>query len=280
MYVSLEPCAHYGKTPPCANRIVAECVKEVIICNVDPFEKVAGNGIAILRDAGIKVTTGILEEKGKWLNRRFFCFHQLQRPYIVLKWAESAEGNIAPADSSPIQLSNHFSGVLVHQWRTQEAAIMVGYNTALNDNPRLTSRHWKGPHPLRIVLDRKLSLPRSLHLFDQSVPTWVINQQESMEDGNLSFIKIPFDDNLLPVLLSHLHKSNKLSLFVEGGAKLLNSFISQGLWDEARIFKTNTSVQNGIPAPHILDGQKVSEAIVADDLLQTWTRTGAAFPFK
>ena len=279
MYVSLEPCAHYGKTPPCALRLVQERVKEVIIANTDPFEKVSGNGISILKEAGAIVQTGLLENEGLWLNRRFFCFHRQRRPYIILKWAQSAEGFIAPADRSRMQLSNHFSSMLTHRWRTEEAAILVGYNTALNDNPQLTARQWPGPQPLRIVIDRQCRLPHTLHLFNQEVPTWIINSEKDKTEGNLHYIRLPFDHTLLPALLERLHAASKLSLIVEGGAALLESFVREGLWDEARIFKTPVSIKTGIHAPILTESHLNTEITLACDRLQVYTRTSGQYPY-
>ena len=250
MYVSLEPCAHYGKTPPCALRIVQEGVQEVYIAHADPFDMVQGAGIGILREAGITVHMGYLEQEAAWQNRRFFCFHERQRPYIILKWAQSAEGYMAPADRSRVQLSNAFSQAMVHQWRTEEAAIMVGYRTALHDNPQLTARNYRGKQPLRIALDRNLGLPLSHHLLDGAVPTWIIHETGDKKDlPGVQMIQLPFDELLLPHILQLLYQQQQLSLIVEGGAALLQSFISQGLWDEARIFKTPVTLTEGIPAP-------------------------------
>lgn len=279
IYVCLEPCAHFGKTPPCAELLVREQVKEVIIANIDPFARVDGNGIAILERGNIPARHGLLAASGNWLNRRFFCFHQQQRPYIILKWAVSAEGNMAAADNSRTQLSNHYSNSLVHQWRTEEAAIMVGYNTALHDNPQLTARHWQGPQPLRIVLDRQLQLPHTHHLFNAAAPTWIINEQKEETQENLVFKQLPFDQHLLPALLEQLHRQQRLSLIVEGGPALLNSFIKQGLWDEARIFKTKASLPDGTAAPTLTGGRLVSDTAVCDDRLQLWTRSNTSYAY-
>jgi len=279
MYVSLEPCAHFGKTPPCAQLLIREKVKNIIIANIDPFAQVDGHGIALLEQAGATVQYGILADAGKWMNRRFFCFHQQQRPYIILKWAVSAEGNMAAADRSRTQLSNHFSSSLVHQWRTEEAAIMVGYNTALHDNPQLTARQWNGPQPLRIVLDRQLKLPHTHHLFNTAADTWIVNEQQQLQQDNLNFIQLPFDEHLLPAILRKLHQQQRLSLIVEGGPALLNSFITQGLWDEARIFKTTTSLPHGIAAPALLGGTLTSETPLHSDRVQLWTRCNSEYAY-
>ncbi|PZF73550.1 bifunctional diaminohydroxyphosphoribosylaminopyrimidine deaminase/5-amino-6-(5-phosphoribosylamino)uracil reductase RibD [Taibaiella soli] len=277
MYVSLEPCAHYGKTPPCSLRIVQEKVKKVIIANVDPFEKVGGRGIDILRSNNIEAITGVLDDEGKWLNRRFYCFHTQKRPYIILKWAQSANGFIAPADKSRLQLSNRHSMQLVHKWRTEEAAIMVGYQTALSDNPQLTSRHWKGNQPLRIVTDRMLRLPSSHFLFDQTVPTWVLNEQKEEVDDKVHYIKQSGND--LQALMNKLHAVNKLSIIIEGGPALLKSFIDAGLWDEARIFTAAKSISDGIAAPLLKNAALAAKTDLEDDQLNVYVNQSSAYPY-
>jgi len=277
MYVSLEPCAHYGKTPPCSLRIVQEKVKKVIIANIDPFEKVGGKGIDILRSHDIEVTAGVLDEAGKWLNRRFYCFHTQKRPYIILKWAQSTNGFMAPADKSRLQLSNQHSVQLVHQWRTEEAAIMVGYHTARNDNPQLTARHWKGNQPLRIVTDRQLQLPASHYLLDQTVPTWVLNEQKEAMEGSVHYVKQPVHD--LQALMHRLHAANKLSLIVEGGPTLLNSFIDAGLWDEARVFTAGKSILAGIAAPVLKNGRLALQTDLEDDQLHVYVNQSSVYPY-
>lgn len=279
MYVSLEPCAHTGKTPPCAHRIVQEGVPEVIIANRDPFEKVDGAGIEILKQAGVAVRTGVLEEAGHWVNRRFFCFHEQRRPYLILKWAESVEGFIAPADRSRTQLTNHYSNTLVHRWRTEEAAIMVGYQTALHDDPRLTARHWPGNQPLRIVLDKQLQLPLDRALFNDEATTWIINQEKEATSNNLHFIRPDFTQNILPQLLDRLYQEGKTSLIVEGGARLLQTFIEAGLWDEARLFQTPTSIPDGITAPLLTHARLVQETDLAGDQLQLWVNKSSPYAY-
>ncbi len=279
MYVSLEPCAHTGKTPPCANRIVQKGVQRVVIANHDPFKQVDGAGIGILQRAGIEVKTGILAQKGRWLNRRFFCFHERKRPYIILKWAQSAEGFMAPSDRSRTQLSNHYSQTLVHRWRTEESAIMVGYQTALHDNPMLTARLWPGHQPLRIVPDRKLQLPTDSHLYNQDASSWIINEQRDETQGNISFLKADFAQNILPQVLEQLYRHNKLSLIIEGGPALLRSFIEAGLWDEARIFKTPVTIGNGIAAPNLPLALPASETAIAGDALQLWLNKDSRYSY-
>jgi len=279
MYVNLEPCAHYGITPPCANRLVFEKIKKVVIANTDPFEKVSGKGIGILKQAGIEVTTGILEKEGLWLNRRFFCFHNRKRPYIILKWAQTKDGFIAPADKGRFQVTGQGSRQLLHKWRTEEAAIMVGANTALNDNPHLTARFWPGKQPLRIALDRNLQLPHTHNLFDGAAATWIINERQDILDGNVHSVQLPFDDTLLPELLNRLYEARILSLIVEGGAALLDTFISHSLWDEARIFTGTPFLQGGIAAPVLKDGAHAFTSYVEQDLLDIFVNKTSAFPY-
>ncbi|WP_276133892.1 bifunctional diaminohydroxyphosphoribosylaminopyrimidine deaminase/5-amino-6-(5-phosphoribosylamino)uracil reductase RibD [Polluticoccus soli] len=278
MYVNLEPCAHHGKTPPCASRLVKERVKEVIVCNIDPFEKVEGRGMEILHEANIATQTGVLEKEGWWLNRRFFCFHRHQRPYIILKWAQTESGFFAPADRSRFQISNEHSKQLLHKWRTEEAAIMVGYNTALNDDPQLTSRLWPGKQPLRIVLDERLQLPGTLKLFNNEASTWVINGQKDDDRGNIRFMQMPFN-NLLPGLMNKLHQARMLSLIVEGGAHLIQSFIDAGLWDQARIFSAGADLPNGIAAPLLPNATKAFETPLGFDTLHVYVNNDSSFPY-
>lgn len=279
MYVSLEPCAHHGKTPPCAWRIVYENVKNVIICNIDPFEKVGGKGIEILTQHHIHSQAGILNAAGLWLNRRFYCFHQQKRPYIILKWAQSANGFIAPADKSRLQLSNKHSKQILHQWRTEESAIMVGYNTALNDDPQLTARLAEGPQPLRIVLDRKLQLPKSLKIFDTAATTWIVNEEKEERQGNVHYIQLDFYKDILPQLMEKLHAAGKLSLIVEGGASLLDSFIEKGLWDEARIFKTPVTIAEGIAAPLLPHSNLSLQTPLGTDMLEMYVNDRSEYPY-
>lgn len=268
MYVSLEPCAHYGKTPPCANRIVQEGVKRVVICNKDPFDLVAGKGIQILKDNGIEVQTGVSEEEGDWLNRRFFTFHRQQRPYIMLKWAQTENGYFAPADRSRFQMSDEYSTRISHQWRREESAIMVGFTTALNDNPQLISRYGQGNQPLRIALDKDLKLPASHHLLAQDYPTWIINQHKNEVLGKLHFVQIDFNNNVITQVLDKLYDAKILSLMVEGGAQLLQSFIEQNLWDEARIFITASVLKEGLKAPSLSSSRLILETGLDHDSLQ------------
>lgn len=277
MYVSLEPCAHFGKTPPCAHRLVKEGIKNVVICNTDPFAQVDGKGIEILKQSGATVTTGILADAGEWINRRFFCMHTQHRPYIILKWAQTLDGYIAPEDGSRYQISNEQSSTLVHKWRTEESAIMVGYNTAVNDNPQLTARHWEGNNPLRIVIDKNLSLAISLKLFDNEASTWVLNTQKEDVQNSTHYIKLDFSTNIIPQLLERLYRTGKQSLIVEGGPMLLQSFIDAGLWDEARVFTAPKLLNNGIAAPILHHPALTTE--IGTDKLELFVNPTSKYPY-
>ena len=279
MYVNLEPCAHHGLTPPCAVQLAEEQIKKVVIANTDPFEKVQGRGIGILKAAGIGVETAVKENEGLWVNRRFFCFHQQKRPYIILKWAQTADGYIAPVTRSRLQITGSAATQLVHKWRTEEAAIIVGTTTALNDNPELTARLWSGKQPIRMTPDRNLQLPRHYHIFNNSAPTWIINEHEEGVYGNIHYTQLPFDGYLLPRLLDRMHSARILSVIVEGGAKLLDSFINAGLWDEARIFTGQQALGKGIAAPLLKGGALVLKDNIENDTLQVYVHKNSAYPY-
>ena len=258
-YVTLEPCSHTGKTPPCADLLVSRGIKKVVVCNGDPNPLVSGRGIRRLQDAGIEVVQGLLSEQGKELNKRFFKSFLEKRPYVILKWAETADGFIAEANGKSVQISGKLSGVHVHKWRSEEDAILVGFNTALNDNPKLNVRHWKGRNPVRVVLDRNLRLPNTLNLFDNSQKTFVINYQEQTVEesasgryagyGNTSYIKISPGENEIDQILQELFKRGIQSVLVEGGAQVLTSFLKAGLWDEIRRCQSLKKIGSGIKAP-------------------------------
>ncbi|MEZ4901527.1 MAG: bifunctional diaminohydroxyphosphoribosylaminopyrimidine deaminase/5-amino-6-(5-phosphoribosylamino)uracil reductase RibD [Spirosomataceae bacterium] len=256
VYVTLEPCAHFGKTPPCADLLVQKQVKKVVIANPDPNPLVGGRGIQKLKEAGIEVVTGILAEEGQQLNRRFFTFLKHKRPYIMLKWAETADGFIADEDKKPLIISGLLSRTLSHQWRTQEDAILVGTNTALNDNPQLNARLWAGRNPIRIVLDRTLRLPHHLHLFDNTQQTRCYNAFKNEDKGRTTFVQINFDEEFLTHLLEDLYRNNIQSLLVEGGGVVLQSFLNEGLFDEVRVFKSPHVVGQGTAAPSLPTGLK------------------------
>lgn len=279
MYVNLEPCAHHGKTPPCALRLVAEKVKKVVICNTDPFAQVSGKGIQILEENGIATEVGIAADRGQWLNRRFFCFHRQKRPYIILKWAQTTSGLFAPQDRSRQQMSNTHSRQLVHRWRTEEAAILVGTNTALRDNPELNARFWHGKHPLRLVLDKTLRLPASLSLLSDTAPTWIVNENNDSMEGKKRYLKLDFGTQLLQDLMSTLHQENIQSVIVEGGAHTLHTFIEQGLWDEARILHTPDILPKGIAAPKLQDANHALSTTLGTDELQVFVNSASAYPY-
>ena len=260
LYVSLEPCAHYGKTPPCTDLIIRHKIPKVVIGCRDPFKEVDGKGIEKLKAAGIEVETAVLEEECRELNKRFFTFHKKQRSFIILKWAQTADGFIAGDDSKRILISNEFSNRLVHKWRSEEAAIMVGTNTALRDDPALTTRLWHGPSPVRLVIDMNLRLPGSLKVFDGSERTIVFNTIKEDEKPNLSFIKLDKEKQFVPQLMDVLYRLPLQSVLVEGGAALLQTFIESGVWDEARVIVNGElSIGNGLPAPVLKNEQLVME---------------------
>ncbi len=260
LYVSLEPCAHHGKTPPCTDLIIRHKIPKVVIGCRDPFKEVDGKGIEKLKAAGIEVETAVLEEECRELNKRFFTFHKKQRSFIILKWAQTADGFIAGDDSKRILISNEFSNRLVHKWRSEEAAIMVGTNTALRDDPALTTRLWPGPSPVRLVIDMNLRLPGSLKVFDGSERTIVFNTIKEDEKPNLSFIKLDKEKQFVPQLMDVLYRLQLQSVLVEGGAALLQTFIESGVWDEARVIVNGElSIGNGLPAPVLKNEQLVME---------------------
>ena len=250
VYVTLEPCSHFGKTPPCADLLIKHQVKKVVICNDDPFPLVAGKGIEKLRNAGIEVIKGVLEERGRELNARFFTVVEKERPYVILKWAESADGFIAGENYEAVKISNALSHQLSHQWRSEEDAIMVGTNTAQYDNPKLNVREWPTvKHPIRVVIDRKLRLSQALHVFDHSQQTLVINELADKVDGENTYISIEFGEGFIPHLLRALQERKVQSLYVEGGAKLLQSFIEANVFDEIRVFRSPKRLYKGMAAP-------------------------------
>lgn len=264
-YVNLEPCSHFGKTPPCADLFVRHHVKKVVISNIDSNHLVAGKGIQKLEDAGIEVVVGILEKEGRELNKRFFTYVEKQRPYIILKWAQTTDGFIAQANYESKWISNEHSRQLVHQWRSKEDAVLVGMRTAAHDNPSLTVREWTGRNPVRIVIDRFLRLSEKLNLFDQSVKTICYNVLKHEEHENLLLIRLD-EQNFVQQLVSDLYKQKIQSVIVEGGAQTLQFFIDNNLWDEARIFTSPRNYHQGIQAPSIKGSSKVSEDIFGDTL--------------
>lgn len=256
IYVTLEPCSHFGKTPPCADLIIREKIPEVIIGTIDPFEKVAGAGIKKLNDAGCRVASGVLEQECRELNRRFFTFHGEKRPYVILKWAQTQDGFIdidrtVEFFGQPTWITNEISRILVHKIRSEEDAILVGTNTVQKDNPSLTVRVWSGRNPLRIVVDRTLRLPGDAEIFNQKAQTLVYTGLDKESGTGLEYQKISFEKDPIKQILEDLHRRNIQSIIVEGGAKVLNSFISEDHWDEAHVFIGPRLFNKGIPAPKL-----------------------------
>ncbi len=253
IYVNLEPCSHFGKTPPCSNLIIEKGIPNIVIGSIDPNSKVAGKGIERLKEAGLNVTVGVLEKQCNELNKRFFTFHNKKRPYIILKWAESNDGFIAPIfkeEKTPVWLSNEFSRQLVHKWRSEEDAILVGTQTVLDDNPKLDVRDWVGNNPIRIVLDKSGKIAQEYHVKDGKIKTIFISEKENLTSiENRIFENVIFD-NLLPnKIVEILYKYNIQSLIIEGGRQTIQTFIDVDLWDEARVFKSNIVLNEGTKAP-------------------------------
>lgn len=255
LYVSLEPCSHYGKTPPCAELIVGKRIPRVVVGCLDPFPEVSGRGVRMLREAGVEVVTGVMEEEARELNRAFMTFQEKKRPYICLKWAQSADGFIDKLRTSPeepaVMLSSPKTRRMVHRLRSEVAAIMVGTQTALLDNPSLTVRHWVGDSPVRVVLDRTLRIPSHYHLLDGSVKTLLFTEKEAVSRENVEYVTIDFNRSVLPQVMHELYVRGLNSLLVEGGAMLLNSFINEGLWDSILVETAPISLVSGVRAPDL-----------------------------
>ena len=266
LYVSLEPCAHHGRTPPCADLIIENRIPHVVVGTVDPFATVAGKGIERMETAGIELEVGLLEAECRNLNRRFFTFHEKKRPYILLKWAQTLDGFI-DTDRTEIQhptwITNALSKRLVHKQRSEESAILIGTNTAEFDNPALTVREWTGNQPIRLVIDRTGRLDPALHIFDDNAPTWIFTSLMKQKTGNREYITLDFDQDILPQMLSELYQRNILSLVVEGGGILLNSFLQDGLWDEAFVYTGNQFFGKGVAAP-LISGETIGYEILDD----------------
>jgi len=279
LYVNLEPCCHHGKTPPCTDAIISSGIKRVVVGSPDPFPQVNGRGIESLRAHGIEVTSGVCIEECNNLNRRFFTLQAEQRPYVILKWAETADGYMARNDGSSQWISSWESRRLTHRWRSYEDAIMVGTNTAIGDNPLLTVRHVSGRDPIRVLPDRRGRAPRDLHLFDKKVPTIVFSESEELQEENLEIVRIPWGQNALKEFLGFLGQRGVSSLIVEGGPTLLRSFLEQDYWDEARIFQSQISWGEGIRAPMTPSGSTKSLQS-GEDTLQIIKRSGQVWIAK
>jgi diaminohydroxyphosphoribosylaminopyrimidine deaminase/5-amino-6-(5-phosphoribosylamino)uracil reductase len=267
IYVSLEPCAHYGKQPPCADLIIRERIPRVVAGCRDPFPQVNGKGIERLRAAGVEVVVGVLEAECVELNRRFFTFNTRHRPYIVLKWAQSADGKLGGVGRAFI--SNEYSNRLVHKWRAEESAILVGTRTALMDDPALTVRLWNGPDPIRMVIDKELRLPSSLRVFDGKVRTLVFNLLRHEVGGAVEYYQLSRDSSLVHQLGVALTQLKITSVLVEGGARLLQTFIEEGYWDEARVITNDElMIPGGLPAPELKDARLERVETLAGDMVR------------
>lgn len=266
IYVSLEPCCYYGKTPACTDLLVKYKPKRVIIACEDPNPEVQGNGIKILKENGIEVQVGVLQNEAMTLNRRFFVSNFKHRPYIILKWAQTKDSFIARSNFDSKWISNEYSRQLVHKWRTEENAILVGKNTVEYDNPQLTVRDWQGSNPIRVILDPGLNLNPSSKVFNGQEKVFVFNLKEDSYDRNLIRIKVD-KENFLTDLLNELYRQGIGSVIIEGGAKTIDSFIAAGYWDEARIFTSEITFGNGKAAP-VLNFDKFEEQNINGDILK------------
>ncbi len=283
LYVNLEPCCHQGKTPPCTDLILENKIPRVVVGAVDPFDEVAGKGIARLRSRGCEVKVGVLKDACRELNKRFFTFHEKKRPYIILKWAQTTDGfidteRIPGAINRPTWITSEKLRMLVHKWRTQEPVIMVGTQTALKDNPQLNVRDWHGKNPLRIVLDQELALPANLKLLDDSQQTIIINEKTEKTSENTHYWKIPFDALLLDQLMGRLYREGYQSMIVEGGRHLLQSFIDKQLWDEARVFTGSYFFGRGTKAPCITRPGQMTEAHIGKECFYYFRNNGSPNP--
>ncbi|WP_432411464.1 bifunctional diaminohydroxyphosphoribosylaminopyrimidine deaminase/5-amino-6-(5-phosphoribosylamino)uracil reductase RibD [Rasiella sp. SM2506] len=269
IYVSLEPCSHFGKTPPCADLIIQKGIKKVVIGTTDPNPKVAGQGIKKLMEAGCDVIVGVLEKECNELNKRFFTFQQKKRPYIILKWAQTTDSFIAPKTrdaQKPVWITNEFSRQLAHKLRAEEQAILVGTNTVRDDNPSLTTRDWFGNNPLRVILDRNNNLDKSLSVYNKEAATLILTEKPTEAFGTTSFESLDFDNNLASNICEVLYKKNIQSLIVEGGAQTLQTFIDANLWDEVLVFEGKTTFTKGIKAP-VFSGNLLKQSEIAEDIL-------------
>lgn len=271
MYVTLEPCSHYGKTPPCADLIISKGIRKVFISQVDPNPVVNGRGIKKLKDAGIMVETGLLENDARILNKRYLTAFHEGRPYVILKWAQSLDGYIARENYDSKWISNDLSRQLVHKWRSEEDAVLVGFNTARYDNPQLNVRNWAGRNPLRVVIDTSLELPKDLKIYDNSQATAIINTIHEDKNQNTEWIKVS-PGNMIPPLLKQLCDKGIYSVMVEGGSATISEFIVNDLWDEARVFTGNKMFRSGIQAPELKSQQLYESKNIGDDSLMIYKR--------
>ena len=277
LYVSLEPCSHFGKTPPCADLIISCKIPQVVIGCSDPSKEVNGKGIEKLKAAGIKVVSGILEKECQQLNKRFFTFHTQHRPYIILKWAETADNKIAGNGSDRLLITNEQTNRLVHKWRSEESSILIGTNTALSDDPELTTRNWIGPSPIRLVIDMDLKLPSSLKIFNDKQRTVIFNTVKHIEEESLYYYQVTEDVNLVHQIVNALYQMKILSVIVEGGARLLQSFIDEGIWDEMRIISSAAlEIGSGLVAPRPENAILVHNEEILTDTIEIYQKGNSA----
>ncbi len=269
LYVSLEPCAHHGKTPPCADLIVLHQIKKVVIGCRDPFEAVNGKGIEKLQTAGVHTKLGILEKECKELNKRFFNFVLNKKPFIILKWAQTADEKIGNITKERLIVSNEYSNRLVHQWRSEEQAILVGTNTAFLDDPSLNNRLWHGKSPVRLIIDENLRLPASLQIFNQQYLTIVFNAVKSEEKCNLKYFLIDFKKSVIEQIADACYQLKIQSILVEGGRTLLQSFIDENVWNEARVITNNYLIINeGLSSPQLKNYKLTGKQNLLTDTIQ------------
>jgi len=270
LYVSLEPCSHHGKTPPCSDLIITKKIPRVVIGCIDTFAEVSGKGIKKLQDHGIEVTLSVLEEQCRESHKRFFAYHEKKRPYVILKWAVSADGFIAPLhkeELKPVWISNIYSRQLTHKWRSEEQAILVGTQTIIDDNPSLTVRNWKGRNPIRMYIDRNLKISSAYAITDDCASTICITAQSETPIDTVSYEKIDFETAVIPQIMDICYKRQIQSIIIEGGLQTLQAFIQANIWDEARIFESNIVLNNGIKAPLIRTYKSRTVESVAEDRL-------------
>lgn len=268
LYVNLEPCAHQGKTPPCCDLVISKGIKKIVIGAMDPNPKVAGKGIQAMKNAGINITVGVLEEECIQLNKRFYCFHTKNRPYIIVKWAQTADGFIAPEDDKKgnvFWISDKHSQQLAHRWRAEENAILVGRNTITQDNPKLTTRLWKGNHPIRLVIDPHDTLSKNASVFNGEAETIVFNTKKNEHLNNITWVKVN-PEIILKTIMEFCVTKNIQSIIVEGGAKTITPFLKQNIWDECRIFESKKELKSGVKAPNKPKGKTFSKTLVGDTL--------------
>jgi diaminohydroxyphosphoribosylaminopyrimidine deaminase/5-amino-6-(5-phosphoribosylamino)uracil reductase len=271
IYVNLEPCSHYGRTPPCADLILEHKIKRVVIGSVDTNEKVGGKGIKRLKQHGVEVVYPIMEKECRDLNKRFYTFHEKNRPYVILKWAQSKDGYIFPelhkvTPGNPFWISNKYAQQRVHQYRAEEASILVGKNTVLQDDPKLNLRHFEGNDIMRLTIDKNLEIPDHMNFIDNSVKTIIYNDMKDEEHGETKYVRLNFSKELIGQIMDHLYAMDIQSLIVEGGAYTLSSFIKSGIWDEARVFESNENIHEGVKGPELKE-KPISQEVLCDNTL-------------